>query len=172
MTVHIYSDGALCKNNIETDESEPYYSTTIGGTASIAVVNDKIYAAVLTPRLGRISNSNVLEGLAIVRSCRFAHDRLAGKVTVCSDSQGIITAWGKNKSTPDTQLSFIAYKRYLATTDIDLLWLPREVEYQRFADMCANLAGSLRHEQVYSTKQEVDTLLDCYYRSWHEYRGK
>lgn len=166
----LYCDAALCKNNVETEQEEHYNSTTLGGTAVIVTVNYKVYAAVLTPIMGTVRNNNVLEGRAIVRAMRYVHDRLEGKVTVASDAQSIVDKWSQGSDTPDTKLSYIAYKRYAETTNVTLQWVPRELPLQRLADLAANLAGGFKHELVY-TGSELEPLVSAYYKSWHNYGG-
>jgi hypothetical protein len=170
--ITLYCDAALCKTNVEHDPSEHYNSTTLGGTAVIVTVNDKLYSIIATPIMGSVKNNNVLEARAIVRAMRYAHDRLAGKVTIASDAKSIIDCWGNDKPTSDTQLGFIAYKRYLDAVDTELLWVPRELKFQRLADLVANLAGTLRHETQYTGSAELEPLINFYYQSWNCYRGK
>lgn len=171
-SITLYCDAALCKNQVETDEDEHYNSTTLGGTAVIVTVNDKLHAVVMSPLLGSVKNNNTLEGRAIVRAMRYVHDKLEGKVTICSDAQSIVTKWNEGKATPDTQLSYIAYSRYIETTNTTLCWVPRELPFQRLADLCANLAGGLRHETAYSGETELACIVNAFYQSWHNYRGK
>lgn len=167
----IYCDAALCKNQLATEPDEHYSSTTLGGIATIVTVNGKLYSATLSPVMGSIQNNNVLEARAIVRGMRYVHDKLEGHVTIASDAQSIIEKWSSNRDTPDTKLSYIAYKRYKETTNTTLTWVPREMPLQRLADLSANLAGGLRHELTY-VGTELQPLIECFYQSWHNYRGK
>lgn len=169
--ITLYCDAALCKNQVITEDEEHYNSTTLGGIAVVVTVNDKLYATIMSPVMGSIKNNNTLEGRSIVRAMRYVHDKLEGKVTVCSDAQSIVETWLSGKATPDTQLSYIAYSRYKETTNVNLCWVPRELPFQRLADLCANLAGGLRHETTY-IGSELEPVVNAFYQSWHNYRGK